>query len=174
MPCAMACPQPEPHGSPTFLTPLSTHPTPFVDPGRPSGSSPNCRLRIGSWGANTIALCLTLFDEAVLSFGKCGLPYGLRGALRTLHLCRSALPRGFPHRCHTRYEWVVRPSSAGTPTRQEVPSEAWRTTAAQLSGTAARRHAPRPMRPRRALSRRRDRPAQRSGHRPTGVIVRSQ
>ena len=112
MPCDTAFPQSEPHGSPKFLTLLSTHPTLFVDPGRPSESSPNRFLCIGFWGVNTIAICMTLCDEAVSSFGECGLPYGLRGSLCTLHLCRSALHRCFLHSCNTRYEWLVRPSSA--------------------------------------------------------------
>jgi len=39
----------------------------------------------------------------------------------------------FLHSCHTRYEWLVRPSSARTCTWQEAPSFAWRTNAeAQL------------------------------------------
>ena len=32
-------------------------------------------------------------------------------------------------RCNTRYEWLVRPYSAGTCTLQEAPSCAWRTNA---------------------------------------------
>jgi hypothetical protein len=131
MPCDTAFPQPEPHGSPKFLTLLSTHPTLFVDPGRPSEISPKKRrsLCIGFWGVNTIAICMTLFYEAVSSFGECGLPCGLRGSLCTLQLFRSALHRGFLHSCHTRYEWLVRPSSVGTCTPQEAPSFAWRTNA---------------------------------------------
>jgi hypothetical protein len=127
MPCDTAFPQPEPPGSPKFLTLLSTPPTLLVDPGRPAGRAPNRVLGIGFWGVNTIAICMTLFYEALSSFGECGLPGGLRGALCPLHLCRSALHQCVLHSCHTRYEWVVRPSSAGTSTRQEAPSCAWRT-----------------------------------------------
>ena len=86
-------------------------------------------LCIGFWGVNTIAICSNRLYEAVSSFGECGLPCGLRGALCTLQLFRSALHRGFLHSCNTRYEWLVRPSSAGTSTRQEAPSFAWRTNA---------------------------------------------
>jgi hypothetical protein len=129
LPCVMAFPQPEPLGSPKFLTLLSTHPTLFVDPGRPSGRSPKRVLCVGFWGVNPIAICMTLFYEAVSSFGECGLPCGLRDSLCTLQLFRSALHRGFLHSCHTRYEWLVRPCSAGTSTLQEAPSFAWRTNA---------------------------------------------
>src|SRR5882762_8150173 len=114
MPCNTAFPQPEPNGSPKFLTLLATHPTLFVDPGRPSEISPKKRaLCIGFWGVNTLAICLTLLYEAVSSFGECGLPCGRRGSLGPLHLCRAAFPRRFLPSCHTRYEWLVRPSSAG-------------------------------------------------------------
>jgi hypothetical protein len=34
---------------------------------------------------------------------------------------------GLLHHCNTRYEWLVRPCSAGTFTLQETPSFAWRT-----------------------------------------------
>ena len=132
MPCNTAFPQPDPIGSPKFLTLLSTHPTLFVDPGRPSEISPKKTRRslcIGFWGVNTIAICMTLFYEAVSSFGECGLPCGLRGSLCTLQLFRSALHRCFLHSCNTRYEWLVRPCSAGTSTLQEAPSFAWRTNA---------------------------------------------
>ena len=125
----------EPAGSPKFLTLLCTPPTLLVDPGRPSEISSKQRrsLCIGFWGVNTIALCLTLFYEAVSSFGECGLPCGLRGSLCTLQLFRSALHQCFLHSCNTRYEWLVRPSSAGTFTLQEAPSFAWRTNAMRLS-----------------------------------------
>ena len=85
-----------------------------VDPGRPSGSSPKRFLCVGFWCVNAIAICIRLFYEAVSSFGECGLPCGLRGSLCTLQLFRSALHRGFLHSCNTRYEWLVRPSSART------------------------------------------------------------
>ena len=75
--------------SPTFLTLLSTHTTLFVDPGRSSGISPKRSLCVGFWGVKTIALCMRRDNGAVSSFRECGLPYGLRGALCTLHLCRS-------------------------------------------------------------------------------------
>src|SRR5262249_48604046 len=100
-----------------------------VDPGRPSGRSPMRFLCLGFWSVNAIAICFLLFDGAVSSFGECGLPCGLRGSLGTLHLCRSVLHRDFLHSCNTRYEWLVRPCSAGTCTPQEAPSFAWRTNA---------------------------------------------
>jgi len=100
-----------------------------VDPGRPSGSSPWRFLCIGFWGVNTIAICMTLFNEAVSSFGECGLPCGLRDSLCPLQLSCSALHLCLLHSCNTRYEWLVRPYSAGTCTRQEAPSFAWRTNA---------------------------------------------
>jgi hypothetical protein len=38
---------------------------------------------------------------------------------------------GFLHHCNTRYDWLVRPCSAGTFTLQETPSFAWRTNGAR-------------------------------------------
>src|SRR5712692_6148338 len=92
-PCGMAslgrAPQ-EPSGPPTFLTLLSTHTTLFVDPDRPSGSSPTRFLCVGFWSVKTIAICISAAYGAVSSFRECGLPCGLRGALWTLHPCCSA------------------------------------------------------------------------------------
>ena len=68
---------------------LSRIPRSKVDPGRPSGSSPNRFLCVGFWGVKTIAICMSRDNGAVSSFRECGLPCGLRGALCTLHLCRS-------------------------------------------------------------------------------------
>jgi hypothetical protein len=79
----------EPSGSPKFLTLLSTHTTLFVDPDRPSGSSPKRFLCVGFWCVKTIAVCMSRANGAVSSFGECGLSCGLRGALCTLHLARS-------------------------------------------------------------------------------------
>ena len=79
----------EPSGPPTFLSLLSTHTTLFVDPDRPSGSSPIRCLCGGFWSVQTIALCIIAAYGAVSSFRECGLPCGLRGALCTLHPCRS-------------------------------------------------------------------------------------
>ena len=98
-----------------------------MDPGRPSGRSPKRFLCIGFWSVKPIAVCMSRDHGAVSSFRACGLPYGLRGALCTLHLCRSAVY--LLHRCNTRYRWWVRPSLAGTCTLQETPSFAWRTNA---------------------------------------------
>ena len=80
----------EPSGPPKFLALLSTHTMLFVDPDRPSGRSPTRVLCVGFWCVKTIAVCMSRDNGAVSSFRECGLPYGLRGALCTLHLCRSA------------------------------------------------------------------------------------
>src|SRR5439155_7668248 len=117
-----ACPQSEPDGPPKFLTLLSTHPTLFGDPDSPSQTSPLRSVCMGFCRVKSIADCITLAHGAVSSFGECGLPCGLRGSLCTLQLFRSALHQCFLHSCITRYEWLVRPSSAGTSTLQEEPS----------------------------------------------------
>ena len=127
MPCDPACPQSEPDGPPKFLTLLSTHPALLVDPDSPSQTSPLRSVCMGFCRVKSIADCITLAHGAVSSFGECGLPCGLRGSLCTLQLFRSALHQCFLHSCNTRYEWLVRPSSAGTSTLQEAPSFAWRT-----------------------------------------------
>src|SRR5213594_1732945 len=132
-------PQSEPDGSPKFLTLLSTHPTLLVDPDSPSQTSPLRSVCMGFYRVKSIADCITLAHGAVSSFGECGLPCGLRGSLCTLQLFRSALHQCFLHSCNTRYEWLVRPSSAGTSTLQEAPSFAWRTSAlAEQSERGAR------------------------------------
>src|SRR5712692_880200 len=104
--------------SPKFLALLSTHTTLFVDPDRPSGSSPTRFLCVGFWSVKTIAVCMSRANGAVSSLGACGPSCGLRGALCTLHLCRSAVH--LLHRCNTRYGWLVRPSPVGTCTPQEA------------------------------------------------------
>ena len=43
-------------------------------------------------------------------------------------ICYVRLRLTPPRRCNTRYEWLVRPFSAGTPTLQEAPSFSWRTS----------------------------------------------
>jgi hypothetical protein len=99
-----------------------SYPTP-ADPRQPH---PLRLLRIGFWNTKTIAICFIIIDEAVSSFRECGLSYGLCDALCTLQPFRSALTSP-PHGCNTRYEWLVRPYSAGTFTQSETPSFAWRT-----------------------------------------------
>jgi hypothetical protein len=80
----------EPFGAPKFLTFLSTHATLFVDPGRPSESSPIRFLRVGFWAVEIIAVCIwTIFiadanNGAVSSFREYGFPCGLCGSLCTL------------------------------------------------------------------------------------------
>ena len=58
---------------------------------------------------------------------------GVRSPLRSPWYPVSASPVSFGlhllHRCNTRSEWLVRPSSAGTYTLQEAPRCAWRTNA---------------------------------------------
>jgi hypothetical protein len=74
---------------------------------------------------DAITICSLFFYEAVSSFRECGLPCGLRDPCVRLrcYVRLIALP---PHICNTRYEWLVRPYSAGTCTPQETPSFAWR------------------------------------------------
>ena len=91
-PCEVAslgCAPQEPSGPPKFLTLLATHTMRFVDPDRPSGRSPTRVLCVGCWCVQTIAVCISRDHGAVSSFRECGLSYGLRGALCTLHLARS-------------------------------------------------------------------------------------
>jgi hypothetical protein len=79
----------EPSGPPTCLPRLSTPTTRLVDPGRPSGSSPNRFLWISCWSVKTIAGCMSRDHGAVSSVGASSPSCGLRGALGTLHLARS-------------------------------------------------------------------------------------
>ena len=76
MPYDTAFPQQEPHGPPKFLTLLSTHPTLFVDPGRPSESSPNRFLCVGFWRVNTIAICILLLTRLSQALGSAASPTG--------------------------------------------------------------------------------------------------
>ena len=43
-------------------------------------------------------------------------------------LLKPALAASFITDCNTRYDWLVKPCSAGTFTLQETPSFAWRTS----------------------------------------------
>jgi hypothetical protein len=79
----------EPSGPPKCLTLLSPPTTRLEDPDRPSGSSPTRVLCVGFWCVHTIAVCMSRDHGAVSRFRACGLPCGLRGALCTLHPCRS-------------------------------------------------------------------------------------
>ena len=82
-------------------------------------------------------------DEAVSSFRECGLPCGLHGSLGTLHTARSAL--GLLPVRNPRYGWLARPYPAGTSTRQETPSFAWRTNVQlQLRSPVGAAGAPQP------------------------------
>ena len=55
----------DPPGPPKFSTLLSTHPALFVDPGRPSGTSPSRSLCGGFWHVNTIAICIQLLRGCI-------------------------------------------------------------------------------------------------------------
>ncbi len=113
-------PQQEPFGSPKFLVFLSTHATLFVDPGRPSESSPIRSLCAGFWYRYTIATCIILGNEAVSRL------QGVRSPLWPMWfpVYASAVSFGFCllHNCNTRYGWLVRPFPSGTFTLQETPS----------------------------------------------------
>lgn len=50
----------------------------MVDAGRSSETSPWRFLCVGFWLVNSIAICINLANGAVSSFGKSGLPCGLR------------------------------------------------------------------------------------------------
>jgi hypothetical protein len=88
-------------------------------------------LCVGFWAVEIIAICtwtvftITPNNGAVSSFREYGFPCGLCGSLCMLQLSCSALR--LRNNCNTRYEWLVRPYSAGTFTLQETPSFAWRT-----------------------------------------------
>jgi len=112
---------------------LSRIPRSKVDPGRPSRTSPWRFFCVGFWLVNTIAICTKPTNGAVSSFGKSGLPCGLRDSLCTLQWFRS-VRLNLLHHCNTRYRWVVSPSLAGTLTLLKAPSFAWRTN---VSGSAA-------------------------------------
>jgi len=61
---------------------------------------------------------------------------------------------GLLHHCNTRYEWLVRPCSAGTFTLQETPSFAWRTNGWRyplVGGTRQRRFGGTSLEPRKLL-----------------------
>ncbi len=120
-------PRQEPIRPPKFLAFLSTHATLFVDPDRPSESSPKCPLCVGFWYRYTIATCIILGNEAVSRL------QGVRSPLWPMWfpVYASVISFGFCllHNCNTRYGWLVRPYPAGTFTLQETPSFAWRTTA---------------------------------------------
>ena len=55
----------EPPGPPKFLAFLSAHAALFVDPGRPSDSSPRRSLCVGFWSRYAIAICIILVIGAV-------------------------------------------------------------------------------------------------------------
>ena len=68
-------------GPPKSLTFLSTHPTLFVDPGRPSEHSPYRTLCVGFPSVNTVAVCSWDFRPLTLSRG-CIKLRGVRSPLR--------------------------------------------------------------------------------------------
>ncbi len=79
----------EPPGPPKFSTLLSTHPALFVDPGRPSGTSPSRSLCVGFWPVNTIAICLPALPGLYHASGS------------------AVSPAGYVVPC-VRFSWVVR------------------------------------------------------------------
>ena len=111
----------EPSGPPKFLTLLSTHTTLFVDPDRPSGNSPKRFLCVGFWGVKPIAVCMSRDHGAVSSFRECGLPYGLRGALCTLHPCCSVCT-SFTGATLGRSGWLDLPPQGLTPCKKHQAS----------------------------------------------------
>lgn len=123
----LGVPPQEPPGPPTFSTLLSIHTVLFVDPGRPSGTSPSRSLCVGFWHVNTIAICLQLLRGCITL-------QGVRSPLRSMWfpVYASAGSFGFTtllSNCNTRYRWLVGPYPAGTLTLQEASSFAWRTNA---------------------------------------------
>ena len=75
--------------SPTFLTLLSTHTTLEGGPRQTLGKLTNTLPLYGLLARESHRHLHYCAYEAVSHFGECGLPCGLRGALCTLHLCRS-------------------------------------------------------------------------------------
>ena len=68
----------EPPGPPKFLAFLSAHAALFVDPGRPSESSPRRSLCVGFWYRYAIAACI------ILSIGAVSRLQGVRSPLRPM------------------------------------------------------------------------------------------
>jgi len=122
-------------GLPSSWLFLFPHTTPF----RPRQSLGNLTTDgssvLASGASEAVALCFLVRYEAVSSFRACGGPYGLRDSLCTLQLLRSAFLTSPPNNCNTRYEWLVRPYSAGTFTPPETPSFPWRTGSPHAGST---------------------------------------
>jgi hypothetical protein len=114
-------PPQEPSGPPKFLTLLSTPTTLFVDPDRPAGNSPKRVLCVGFWGVTPIAVCMSRDHGAVSSVRECGLPYGLRGALCTLHPCCSVCT-SFTGATLGRSGWLDLPPQGLTPCKKHQAS----------------------------------------------------
>jgi hypothetical protein len=98
-----------------------------VDPGRPSRTSPNRSVCVGFCCVKSMAVCIS-------SYRGCIKLKGVRSPLRSacFPVYASTDLFGFgllSSSCNTRYEWLVKPCSAGTFTLQEAPSFAWRTNA---------------------------------------------
>jgi len=131
-------PQQEPFGPPKFLAFLSTHATLFVDPGRPSESSPMRSLCVGFWYRYTIATCFILGNEAVSRL------QGVRSPLRPIWfpVYASAVSFGSLTSSTT--------ATLGTGgwldlTRQDLPSckkrqASWRTTASSYAAARTLNH----------------------------------
>jgi hypothetical protein len=86
-----------PHRQDAYTAPLLLHAR-RSDPDRPSGVSPNRRLRVGFRLVNNVATCSDAFNEAHFASGWCGHPSGLQHTLSTLHRCCSpVLADPFPN-----------------------------------------------------------------------------
>jgi len=83
----------------------------FVDPGRPSGTSPWRSLCMGFWHVNTIAICIQLLRGCVKL-------QGVRTPLRAMWCPVYASVGSFGFltllsNCNTRYGWLVGPYRQG-------------------------------------------------------------
>jgi len=109
---------------------LSTRiPRSKVDPGGPSRTSPNRSVCVGFWHVNTMAIRFKRDNGAVSSFGKCGLPYGLRVSLCTLQLTCSAFTSAVAVATLGTSGWLGLTRQGLSPCKK-MPSLAWRTNVA--------------------------------------------
>jgi hypothetical protein len=103
-------------GPPKFLTFLSTPTTLFVDPGRPSGSSPKHFLCVGFWSVKTIAVCLSRAHGAVSALESAVAPAVYVGpCVRFTCFVRFSPPLAvshaqWPERRRTAGYWVSAPA----------------------------------------------------------------
>jgi hypothetical protein len=81
-----------PHRQDAYTAPLLLHAR-RSDPDRPSGVSPNRRLRVGFRLVNNVATCSDAFNEAHFASGWCGHPSGLQHTLSTHIIGRTPIQR---------------------------------------------------------------------------------